>query len=161
MAPDGHPARSSCLSNLGIALRTLFEETRELDALHEAVRVSREAVAKAAPDDARFARYLGNLSAVDQELFKRTGDTSAILEAVTASRTAVELSQADTPQRADRLSDLGNALHILSQGPYTASAEGGPAGGESVPRNDIADGRERPQDGAHRFGYTARAGSGR
>ncbi|MFI6278493.1 CHAT domain-containing protein [Streptomyces sp. NPDC050988] len=137
VAPDGHPDRSSCLSNLGIALRTLFEETRELDALHEAVRVSREAVAKAAPDDARLARYLGNLSAVDQELFKRTGDRSAILEAVTASRTAVELSPADTPQRAGRLSDLGNALHILAQGPYTASAEGSPAGGEQVPWSDV------------------------
>ncbi|MGW6461890.1 hypothetical protein ACWF94_39170, partial [Streptomyces sp. NPDC055078] len=137
-APDGHPDRSSCLSGLGIALRTLFEETRELDALHEAVRVSREAVDRAGPDDARLARYLGNLSAVDQELFKRTGDRRAILEAVTASRTAVELSPAGTSQRADRLSDLGNALHILSQGTPAASAGDEPAGGKPVPRSAVA-----------------------
>lgn len=137
-APDGHPDRSSCLNGLGIALRTLFEETRELDALHEAVQVSREAVAKAGPDDAKRARYLGNLSAVDQELFKRTRDRQAILEAVTASREAVELSPGDTPQRANRLSDLGNALHILSQGLYFASPEDGSAPAEAPGEADSA-----------------------
>ncbi|WP_406729445.1 CHAT domain-containing protein [Streptomyces sp. GD-15H] len=136
-APDGHPDRSSCLDGLGIALRTLFEETRELDALHEAVQVSREAVAQAGPDDAKRARCLGNLSAVDQELFKRTGDRQALLEAVAASREAVELSPAGTSQRAGWLSDLGNALHILSQGLYAGSAEGSTGGGESVPQIDV------------------------
>ncbi|MFI8535292.1 CHAT domain-containing protein [Streptomyces aquilus] len=118
-APPGHPDRPAALNGLGIGLRSVFEEARELDALHEAAQVLEEAVSELGPGEpARRARYLGNLSAVHQELFKRTGETRAILAAVEASREAVRLSPHDTPQRAGRLSDLGNALHILSTGLY-------------------------------------------
>ncbi|MBE8470525.1 CHAT domain-containing protein [Streptomyces justiciae] len=121
-APPGHPDRPAALNGLGIGLRSVFEEARELDALHEAAQVLQDAVAELGPDEpARRARYLGNLSAVHQELFKRTGETRAILAAVEASREAVRLSPHDTPQRAGRLSDLGNALHILSTGLYFAA----------------------------------------
>jgi len=127
-APPGHPDRPTALNGLGIGLRSVFEEARELDALHEAAQVLKEAVTELGPDEpARRARYLGNLSAVQQELFKRTGEMGAILAAVEASREAVRLSPHDTPQRAGRLSDLGNALHILSTGLYFAAP-----GGEEV-----------------------------
>ncbi|OPG05117.1 hypothetical protein B1R27_22340 [Streptomyces sp. GKU 895] len=121
-APPGHPDRPAALNGLGIGLRSVFEEARELDALHEAAQVLKEAVTELRPDEpARRARYLGNLSAVQQELVKRTGEMPAIRSAVEASREAVRLSPHDTPQRAGRLSDLGNALHILSTGLYFAA----------------------------------------
>ncbi|WP_097260561.1 CHAT domain-containing protein [Streptomyces sp. TLI_55] len=121
-APPGHPDRPAALNGLGIGLRSVFEEARELDALHEAAQALEEAVTELGLDEpARRARYLGNLSAVHQELFKRTGEMRAILAAVEASREAVRLSPHDTPQRAGRLSDLGNALHILSTGLYFAA----------------------------------------
>lgn len=137
-APEGHPDRASCLTGLGIALRTLFEETRELDALREAVRVSREAAAEDETEDARRARHLANLSAADQELFKRTGDREAILEAVAASREAVRLSPPSTRVRAGRISDLGNALLILSHGLPAGPTEHSSAPDAPVPRTDEA-----------------------
>ncbi|MFB4421459.1 CHAT domain-containing protein [Streptomyces sp. QL37] len=122
VAPAGHPHRSASLTGLGISLRTHFEEYRDLAVLREAVQVSREAVDAAVQDVSEYATHLANLSAAAQELFKRTGDTQAITEALEAARRAVALSPEGSPHRAGRLSELGNVLHILSQGHAGATA---------------------------------------
>ncbi|MEV6850642.1 CHAT domain-containing protein [Actinoplanes sp. NPDC051411] len=114
-APPGYAHEGTCLNNLGIALRTSFEEAGDLTEVQEAVRAGRAAVALSPPGSGVRARYLANLSAASQELYKRTGRRPAVGEAVASAREAAELSPAGTPERAGRLTDLANALHLLSQ----------------------------------------------
>ncbi|MFI6070485.1 CHAT domain-containing protein [Actinoplanes sp. NPDC051343] len=114
-APAGYRYEGTCLNNLGIALRTAFEEGGDRTQLQEAVQAGRAAVARTPPGHRTRARYLANLSAACQELYKRTRRAPAAEEAAATAREAVELSPPGTPERAGRLTELGNALHLLSQ----------------------------------------------
>lgn len=164
-APKGHQDRASCLSSLGLALRTLFEETRQMDVLHEAVRVSEEAVGLDVPERARMARYLGHLSSIYQELHKRTGERGVVERAMAASRRAVDLSHPGTRQRSELLSDYGNALHILAVAPSDELPDGEPVtrapqgtrDDAAVLRHAVAVSREAVSTGSgHRSGQAGR-----
>ncbi|MEU1981699.1 CHAT domain-containing protein [Nocardia sp. NPDC019395] len=153
-APAGHPARPSCSTNLSIALREYYEETRDLESLREAVRISRAAVESAGPDHPGRVNYLNNLSANCQELFKRTGDLEWILLALRSSEEAVALSPYGSVLWANRLAELGNVRHILADAPYYLWPDGDePRGGPS--KTDAGDGGYADSDEILRSALTA------
>jgi hypothetical protein len=59
--PCKHPNRPACLSNLGIALQSRFEQTGSMDDLNAVVEVIDEAVKATPHDHPNRMIYLNNL----------------------------------------------------------------------------------------------------
>jgi ABC-type uncharacterized transport system YnjBCD ATPase subunit len=68
------------LSNLGNALRALFERTGDTSVLNEAAEVTRLAVAATGDDGPAKSILLSNLVGILQRQFERTGDTTVLEE---------------------------------------------------------------------------------
>jgi tetratricopeptide (TPR) repeat protein len=112
-APEGHPDRTACLSNLVGALRALFECIGEREVLVEAVRIGLAAVEATATDHPDRAGLLNNLGSTLQTLFERTGQLEVLVEAVAIGRAAVDGAPINHPDRAMYLNSLGITLQTL------------------------------------------------
>jgi CHAT domain/Tetratricopeptide repeat len=121
-AHAGHPDRSAVLSNLGTALRAVYERTGDVGVLEEAVQANRDAVAATPVGYPDPGSALSNLAAVLYVLFGRTGDIVILREAVRIGQDAVAATPADHPIRGHRLSNLSNALRALSERTGDSSA---------------------------------------
>ncbi|WP_371551398.1 CHAT domain-containing protein [Streptomyces sp. NBC_00554] len=96
--------------DLGLALRTRFEQAGDQEGLNQAINAFQTAVhgTRAGHPDQAWRLY--NLSLVLQTRFERTGDQADLSRAIDALQTAVNATRADHPYQAWRLSDLGLAL---------------------------------------------------
>ncbi|WP_197319933.1 CHAT domain-containing protein [Saccharomonospora sp. NB11] len=103
--PTGHPDRPGALSNLAATLRKRALSFNDLDALHEAIALLREALSLAGDEGSR-GRALSTLGVALQDLVSRTGDATAADEAVECAREAASLIVGDGTQQLA----LGNAL---------------------------------------------------
>ncbi|WP_326555141.1 CHAT domain-containing protein [Micromonospora sp. NBC_01813] len=109
-APDGHPHRAGCLTNLALALRERFELSARPADLDEALTAATTAVEITAAEDPDRVGYLSNLGGVLQTK-ARHGDEPADLdraiEVVTEAVTATPTGRAD---RGALLNNLGMAV---------------------------------------------------
>jgi hypothetical protein len=118
-AASGDPeSEARHLSNLGSAIRQLFEETGNVASLTEAVQLQRQAVAITAGSEGDHWMYQSNLCAVLGTLAGRTAGRAGVAlltEAVTAGRAAVAGAGASGADRGTALSALGSALVELTK----------------------------------------------
>lgn len=97
---------------LGGWLHERYERTGDVDALAEATRFHRKAVAATSGD--KHLGYLSNLGNNLRSVYERTGDLDVLAEAVAANRTAVAGSwpgNPDLPRRATHLSGALSCRH--------------------------------------------------
>ncbi|MZE78610.1 CHAT domain-containing protein [Streptomyces xinghaiensis] len=123
VAPAGGEHHPSSLLALGIALRELYEATRDLDPLKEAFAACRQALSAVGPGHPNRAPYLTNLSAAGQELYKRTGNREAIALAASCAAEAVRLSPPGSLTWAGRMTELGNVQNIMLAGPGVTAGD--------------------------------------
>jgi tetratricopeptide (TPR) repeat protein len=112
ITPHGHPGRLIMLTSLGIELRMLFDQTKDLDVLREAVDVGRQVVAATSPEHPDFGVHLSVLTIPLRQLVGHTSDLSTLWEAVQEVRNAIKLP-AEHPSYLDRLSALEPVLLAL------------------------------------------------
>ena len=106
----GDSERGRFLSNLGIALLTRFERSRQLADLDAAIAAGREAIEVTPIDYPDRALYLSMYGVTLHKRFE-TVDTLADLDAaITAGREALDATPANHPDRATYLSNLGSVL---------------------------------------------------
>ncbi|MBB5866789.1 tetratricopeptide (TPR) repeat protein [Allocatelliglobosispora scoriae] len=109
-APDPIDADRTVIgSNLAIALQLLFNHSRDLAHLDEAISAGRTAAAMAA-DDPRLVGRLHVLSEALHTRFEQTGDRADLDAAIEACQGAVEAS--DDARRVSLLADLSLALAV-------------------------------------------------
>lgn len=107
--PDGHVHRISVMSALGVCLRMLGEWTGDLDALHEALALAREAV-EAGRGTRREAGHRSDLAIALRSLRKRTRDGTLLAEEVEAARESVRLGDPGSAQMPRLLNNLAGTL---------------------------------------------------
>lgn len=110
---DTHLGRVGWLSNLSNALQVRFERTGQMADLDEAVNAARQAAetSQASSNRRDLPVCLSTLSIALLMRFRRSKQTADLDEAVNAARRAVEATSGNSPDRADRLFNLGTALH--------------------------------------------------
>lgn len=110
LAPAGHPDHPSRLSNLGLALQTLFLATADAAVLQEAVDCARQSVAHTDAGDADRPDHLSNLGMALRYVYEWGGRPEAIIEALGCFREAAALTPAPDDARAGRLVNLMGSL---------------------------------------------------
>jgi hypothetical protein len=104
----------SLQADLGIALRTRYEETHHLADLDESIELGRTAAA--APlrqaDPGRHGNDLARLGIAEQIRYRHTGQVADLDEAIGHGREGIRLLPAADPMRAAYLSSLGLALQL-------------------------------------------------
>ncbi|MEU4522158.1 CHAT domain-containing protein [Amycolatopsis sp. NPDC024027] len=100
--------QATCLSNLGGALKMLFDIDPTAGTAKELLQVSRAAVTQS-----QKVKYLANLSGALTMVFSWNGDKALLPEAVEAALAAVEATPPDHPRRRQRLSVLADTLSEL------------------------------------------------
>ncbi|MFG2887518.1 CHAT domain-containing protein [Streptomyces sp. NPDC048297] len=115
LMPAGHEDRAGYLSDLGVALRNMYERTGDLRALESAIASLRESVAAAAVTDPARAMFLSNLGGALNNRFAVSRRREDLAESLALSRQAVSLRAPDDTEYAKRLSNLGGALLELSE----------------------------------------------
>lgn len=108
------PAVSLSRRSASHALRVRYEQTGDLQALTEAVKTGRAAVA-ASDGDAEKVECLAALGNALLRLGEQTGDSAALAEAVKIYRTVADAPSQDDLVRARRLSNLALALGKQAQ----------------------------------------------
>lgn len=101
------------LTNLGLALRMLYDHTGDTEYLAEAVEASRRAVGLLPSGHMDNPGITANLSNSMQGLYERTGDLEVLKEAVKLKRAAV--GSAGERYRAGCLSGLAGAVAALAE----------------------------------------------
>jgi tetratricopeptide (TPR) repeat protein len=110
----GQSPRAGTLTNLGLALYTVYEETGQLGALRAAVQAHRDAIRSPqsmhSEERSERAGQLSNLGIALQELSEATGDGAPLAEAADLFRAAVGTVGDDHAELATYLVNLGNVL---------------------------------------------------
>ncbi|KAI0595947.1 CHAT domain-containing protein [Biscogniauxia sp. FL1348] len=102
------------LSTLAINKWEEYEETHDLQAINDAVRLSRAAVERTPPDDPDLAERQNELSIMLESQYERTGALSDLEEAIRISKQSVASTVSMDPiDHASRLNNLGNMLESL------------------------------------------------
>jgi len=106
--------RLSLRTNLGVALRARYEETRDLTDLDEAIDLTRAAAASPlrAADPEGHGNDLAALGIALQIRYRHAGDVADLDEAIQHCREAARVLPAGNPRRAEFLSSLGLALQL-------------------------------------------------
>lgn len=107
--------RLSLQTDLGVALRARYMETRDPADLDEAIDLARSVAASArrAADRVRHGEDLNRLAINLQTRYRRTGRLADLREAVSAHREGIAALPRDDLRRASYLSSLGLALQLL------------------------------------------------
>ncbi|KAK6535461.1 hypothetical protein TWF694_001918 [Orbilia ellipsospora] len=117
--PTGHPARSSCLHNLGVHLGERFKWTDSIDDLNRAIEIAEMAVNASLihtepsknSNIELHSTYLTTLGERFGDRFKRTGSIDDLNHAIEFSNMAVEIAPGHT-NIAPNLDALGRWLGI-------------------------------------------------
>jgi tetratricopeptide (TPR) repeat protein len=99
-----------CLNNLGNALESRYERSRDTSDLDEAVTTARKALKSLPLDNPTRAGYLSNLGNVLNSRYHESGDIEDLEQAIDAARRAVQSTPLGHPDRAKYLSNLGEWL---------------------------------------------------
>ncbi|WP_051793598.1 CHAT domain-containing protein [Kibdelosporangium aridum] len=86
--PPGHPDRPEMMSRLGMAYHDLFHEEDDNDAVAEAVRWTREALAEARDDHPALGQILYSVSTALRHQCELTPNPDLLREAISISRAA-------------------------------------------------------------------------
>ena len=113
--PLTHAGRAMSLSDLGLAYRIRFEQTKNPDDLLEAIRYGREAMRATPSSDPERAKRLSNLARAYLAEYKTTGAEKDLDRALRDGAEAVETTPGDHPDRAMHLSSLASIYHAQSE----------------------------------------------
>ncbi|MFD3787533.1 CHAT domain-containing protein [Streptomyces cyaneofuscatus] len=114
VAGEGSLGQGSCLSDLGLVLFYGFQDGAGRQALSDAVRTGRAAVACASGDRDEQARRHSNFGHTLRHWADLTGDMDTMRESVAELREAVELCPGNSPHRAHHSATLGSALCLAA-----------------------------------------------
>ena len=106
--PPRHPHRALSLNRLARDLYVLFKETGNIDHLHEAIELSRDALECPADGDRSF--LLSVLSHYILKRFHHNGDSPDIEECISLNREALALRPLGHPAHEKSLTYLAKAL---------------------------------------------------
>ncbi|KAF8548819.1 hypothetical protein OG21DRAFT_1422363, partial [Imleria badia] len=115
LTPDGHPGKSSRLSDLGTSFFTRFERLGELRDLEQAIRRQRDAVDIAPDGHPHKAVHLDNLGISLKARFERLGELTDLEEAISRYRDAVGCISDGHPQKSRYLDNLVSCIFIRFQ----------------------------------------------
>ncbi|KZV66251.1 TPR-like protein [Peniophora sp. CONT] len=114
LAPDEHPLKPTCYSNLGRLLCMHFERFgNDLHDVEGAISAYRRAIEITRDDCDEKANQFTGLGLSLLRYFESTSETGAIREAVSAHQRAVELGSEDHLDQPSRLTNLGSSLITL------------------------------------------------
>ncbi|RXW14833.1 hypothetical protein EST38_g11020 [Candolleomyces aberdarensis] len=113
--PVSHPLRSVSLSDLGIALRNRYFQTRATADLEEAISVYREALELSPSPHPDCSASLNNLGIALHDRYQRTRAMADLREVISMHREALELQPSPHPDRSASLNRLGGALRYRYQ----------------------------------------------
>lgn len=110
--PESHPCRAIRLHSLGNGLHALFLVTRSMDDLGKAIRIGQAAVDAAkdfsGPSDQGLC--LSGLGGMFLSQYRETGSADDLDKAILSGQAAINTTPEDHPDRALRLTNLGNLL---------------------------------------------------
>jgi len=110
--PAGHSRQVARRSNLGTALRGLFERTGEAGQLEQAVEAFRAALGATVPGHPQQSICAGNLGHALRSRFTLTGASSDLDESIYLTRMSLAAAPAGHPNRAGRIDNLRRALEM-------------------------------------------------
>jgi len=110
--PAGHAQQAARRSNLGTALRALYEQTGEPEQLEQAVEALREALAMAVPGHPQQSICAGNLGQALRTRFQLAGARSDLDETIYLMRMTLADAAPDHPNRTGRIDNLRRALEL-------------------------------------------------
>ena len=110
--PAGHSQQAARRSNLGTALRGLFELTGEPEQLERAVEALRDALALTVPGHPQQSICAGNLGQALRNRFQLTGAGSDLDETIYLMRMTLAAAAPDHPNRTGRIDNLRRALEL-------------------------------------------------